>query len=284
MTFDQYRAIDAVNFSSLKHLHVSSSPLLTSPMRYRHHKAFPSHDETDAMRLGKATHTAVFEPDRLLLEYAVWTGDRRAGPKWTAFEEAAGGRTILTENQYGRALAIRDAVRAHPIAATYLERGEPEKTITWTDAATGLLCKGRLDWFSHTRPCVVDLKTTRDIDARAFGAMAARMGYHRQLAMYVAGALANDLFIVPRAVIIAVESAAPHEVAVFTLDENSDALTAGAEEIAELLATLKTCIETDNWPGRYEFAQTLELPHWLYDEGDDSEALENAGFRRASGE
>jgi hypothetical protein len=282
-SFAAYQAIRAVNYSSLRNLHVASSPLVMSPLRYRH---FQTHTrpETDAMLVGRAGHTAVFEPDRFPLEYVVWSHGRRQGPRWTNFKAfaAADGKTVLTEAQYETAIAIRDAVRGNALAMWYLDRGDPEKTLTWTDPVTRLRCKGRLDWFSRSHPCVVDLKTARDIDARMFGASAARMGYHRQLAMYANGAVANELLVDPRAVIIAVENAPPHEVAVYALD--ADALAAGAEEVAALLACLKTCIETNRWPGRYEKEQTLELPSWLFDEDDGPEALENAGFRLASGE
>jgi hypothetical protein len=287
MSFATYRAIKAVNYSSLKHLHVGQKDgaSILSPLRYRYFADRPdAQKETDAMRLGKATHTAVFEPDRLLLEYVVCSCPDRKRKSHQACKARAVGRTLITEAQYETALAIRDAVRSHPLAAPYLERGEPEKTITWTDAVTGLRCKGRLDWLSTSYPCVVDLKTARDIDARAFGAAAARMGYHRQLAMYVAGAVANDLLIVPRAVIIAVENTPPHEVAVFTLNERDDAFVAGAEEAAELLACLKSCIESGEWPGRYVTEQSLELPFWLSSEENDSDTLEAAGFRRTPGE
>jgi hypothetical protein len=267
-----YEAIDAWNFSRIKHLR-------ESPLRF-HHRKDHHEDDSDALRLGRATHTAVFEPDRFPLEYIVWTGDRRAGKEWEAFRGAGGGRTILTESQYGRALGIRDAVRAHPLASVYLRRGEPEKTLTWTDDATGLACKARLDWLAGDLPCVVDLKTARTIEASAFGRSAARLGYHNQLAFYSAGAVANELLIEPRALIIAVEQEPPHEVAIFRLDGN--ALACGAEENAALLAKLKTCIDTNAWPGRYETEQDLALPHWLF--GDDEEDPEDMGFRRATGE
>jgi hypothetical protein len=267
MTFEQYRAIDAVNVSSLKHMYVGKAPptedrlCITSPYRYDYFKRQPDTKATDAMKLGSATHTAVFEPDRLPLEYAIWTGDTRKGPKWDAFLEAAEGRTDLTEAAYHKALAIRDAVRANPLAAAYLERGEAEKTITWTDEATGLRCKSRLDFLSHSLPTVVDLKTTNDISERAFKALCERMGYFRQLAMYGAGAVACDLLVRPSAVIIAVENKAPYEVAVYRIEP--DSLAGAAEEVAELLTVLKRCRETGVWPSRYTTEQTLTRPDWV---------------------
>lgn len=268
----EYAGLDAVNWSSLKHLR-------ESPARYFHRKQHREPD-SDTFRFGRAVHTAVFEPDRFPLEYVVWTGPRRAGKEWEAFSAAVGDRTILTVDQYQRALDIRDAVRAHPLVAPYLREGMAEHTLTWTDDATGLRCKGRLDWISTSISAVLDLKTTRDIGARAFGMSAARLGYHNQLAFYRAGVMANDILLDPACVIVAVEHEAPHEVAVYHLDMN--ALACGEEENAALLSQLKTCLESNTWPGRYSEEQDLSLPHWLF--GDDEEDPEEMGFRRASGE
>jgi hypothetical protein len=271
MTFAAYRKIDAVNWSSLKHLFVDRAGpedprlCIVSPMRYKHFRDQGEVEETDAMRLGKATHTAIYEPDRFALEYILWTGGVRNGKKWEAFEQAAEGRCILTVAQYERALGLRDAVRSHPIASAYLARGEAEKTIVWTDEATGLRCKGRLDWLSHSFGCVVDLKTTNDIGERAFRGLCEKMGYFRQLAMYTGGAAACGLLVPPaRAVIIAVENKPPHEVAVYAVDR--DALDSASAEVAELLQVLKACKETDKWPGRFETEQLLRRPDWVMGE------------------
>lgn len=272
LSFDAYKAIDAVNWSSLKHLFVDRAGpaderlCITSPYRYQYWRQHSDTRETDAMKLGRATHTAVFEPDSFMREYALWTGDRRAGKEWTDFCAMNAGRTILTETQYEKALAIRDAVRSNPEAMAYLAKGQAERSITWPDKPTGLRCKGRLDFLSATFPCVVDLKTTNDIGERAFQAQCERMSYFRQLAMYTGGAVACDLLVVPRAVIIAVENKAPFEVAVYAIEP--DALVTAGEEVAELLATLKACLAADAWPSRYTTEQTLARPSWASGEPD----------------
>jgi hypothetical protein len=271
MTFDEYRAIDAVNWSSLKHLFVDRAGpehprlCITSPMRYRYFKDQGEPEETDAMRLGKATHTAVYEPDRFALEYLVWKGGDRRGPKWESFKEAAEGRCILTAAQYERALAIRDAVRSHPIAAAYLAKGEAEKTITWTDDLTGLRCKARLDLLSHSMGALTDLKTTNDIGERMFRGTCEKLGHFRQLGMYTKGIAACGLLVPPvRAVIIAVENKPPHEVAVYAIEP--DSLETARAEVEELLQVLKACQEANHWPGRFETEQTLRRPDWVMGE------------------
>lgn len=252
MTFSEYQAIDAVNFSTLKAGRISA-------LHYRHAVTKPKED-TASMALGRASHCAVFEPDRFPLDYAVFDGDRRQGKAWEAFCAANGGRTILKRDEYQACLAIRDAVRGHAIAGPLLAPpGEAEKVLTWTDEATGLPCKGRLDWYRPGLLC--DLKTTTDISERRFAATVARMGYHGQAAFYRNGLMANGLEAPPMR-LIAVEQTAPHDVAVYTLDD--DALYAGEQDVAELLRMVAAGRFSGKWPGQYQDERTLTLPAWAF--------------------
>lgn len=251
MTFDDYRALDAVNWSTLKEMR-------RSPRHYRHREQSPRED-TPRLGLGRATHTAVFEPDRFLLDYAVWEGDRR-GKAYAAFCEQHPSQTILKTAEYETCLAMRDAVRSHPIAGPLLTPpGEAEKVLTWIDAATGLPCKGRIDWWRPGLLC--DLKTTATLDARMFAGTVYRMGYHGQAAFYRAGLAANGLDAPPMR-IIAVEASAPHDVAVFLLDD--DAHWRGEVEVAELLARVAAGRFSNQWPGAYPEEAALSLPAWSF--------------------
>ncbi len=259
MKFSDYLAIDSTNWSSLKHLR-------QSPLAYKHALTHQRPD-ADMLRLGRAVHTAVFEPDRLPLDYVVFKGARRAGKEWDAFEEAHAGETILKVEQYERACAIRDAVRAHPLAAPYLASGQPEHVLTWTDQVSGVACKARLDWLSTFPPAVVDLKTSRHAtNQRLFASAAWDLGYHHQLAFYTRGALAVTGRLHP-AVIIAVEPTAPFDVAVYRLDE--DALATAAGQVDDLLRLLVECREANVWPGAHDGELVLGLPRWALPDFDD---------------
>jgi len=261
LAFDDYAKIDAVNWSTLKHMR-------KSPLHYKHALDNPRADTT-RLALGRAAHTAVLEPDTFMLHYACFKGAIRRGAKWDVFKEQHEGETILKVDEYQTCLAIRDAVRKHQVASTYLFEGSAEHSIIWTDGETGLQCKGRIDWVSRSKPAIVDIKTTSDVSADRFGATCARMLYHAQLAMYSDGYYAAHGERLP-VVIIAAEATAPHDVAVYTLDE--DALYAGSEIYRELLVKLKLCRNQNRWPGRYEDEVTLRLPAWAFgdEEGDDA--------------
>lgn len=259
LSFPAYQALPGVNWSTLKHM-------ADSPLHYRHHLTTPRSD-TPAMRFGRAVHTAVLEPDRFPLEHIIWDGGDRRGNAWKEFAAANADRTILKTDEYAACLAVRDAVRAYAPAANLL-RGESEVSIEWTDAETGIACKARLDHI-HAG-AIVDLKSTSSVDAHDFERTAADLLYHGQLSMYRRGLAACGAdFCDDAPVIIAVESSAPYDVAVF--EPTDDALRIGDGLVSDLLFRLAECRARDSWPGRFDGPQPLTLPPWLM--GDDDTGL-----------
>lgn len=261
-TWEDYCAEPAINWSTL-------SAMRKSPLHYQHALKH-TRKETHPMARGRAVHCAVFEPDEFPLRFPVWDRHRR-GNEWKDFKTLHAGKTILTVNKYRETIALRDAVRRHPLVAPYLREGLPEATVTWKHEATGLRCKGRMDWIGSA---ILDLKTTtKSIEGRGFGGTAATFGYHCQLAFYSDGVWAAARKRLP-AVLVAVEAEAPYDVAVYQVDE--DALFAGAEEYQELLGRVAECQRTGKWPGRYEAEQALTLPAWAFP--DENEVADGIVF------
>lgn len=262
LTFAQYDAMEGVNWSTLKSMRVS-------PLQYRHDLG-ARRPATDAMRLGIAAHCAVFEPDQMLRRFAIWDGERRYGREWDAFCAANDGRTILRSADYDKCLAIRDAVRGHKLAGRYCTGGQAELSIRWRDVDSDLECKARLDYVIPGR-CVVDLKTTADIEIGKFSALSARLRYHTQLSFYTNGYALVTGDLLP-AFIIAVQSDQPHDVAVYQLP--NETLAAGEAEWMTLLDRLRQCRASNTWPGMYEAEQALLLPPWELARSDaDAELL-----------
>jgi hypothetical protein len=254
--FDEYAAIDAVNWSTLREMEKSGA-------HYRHRLTTPRND-TPAMRFGRAVHTAVLEPDRFPLECVVWDGGDRRGNAWKEFAAFHCDSTILKEDEYATCLAVRDAVRSHPAAAPLLV-GDSEIVLEWTDPDTGLACKARLDK-AHDG-CAVDLKTTTTTDPGEFGRTSGRLLYHCQLAFYQRGLRECGMAgaeSVPR--VIAVEVAPPYDVVVFALA--ADAFMTGEMLVGDLLHHVASCRERNEWPGRFANEQELYLPPWMVAEPD----------------
>jgi hypothetical protein len=268
MSFSAYRSIQAINWSSLKHLS-------RSPAHYLAALLAPSKD-TAALKRGRAVHVAVLEPDRFASLYSVW-GSRRSGKDWDAFDasERLAEREVLTEKEYELAKAIAIAVRGDPVAARYVTGVKTEQSIGWTHrrpefeglAGYEMACKARLDAVGPLG--IVDLKTARDGSPSAFGREVLRLEYHVQAAWYVDGYRAQTGRELPWSWVV-VESTPPHVVQVYQADQ--DVLELGRERYRELLDLLHACSRDNNWPGYATSEMPIQLPRWAWPSDSDDVA------------
>ena len=256
LSFDQYRRLRATNWSSLKEL--ARSPA--------HYKWRLTHERPDspAMMIGRAIHAAVLEPEKFAAEFAVFSGARRSGPEWTAFKAAHEDATILKADEYEQVQGVAASVWAHKVARRLMRYGKPEVSLTWNDKETHVRCKSRPDWVRGD--LLMDLKSTRDIDARTFGRTAERLGYAGQLAFARRGLAANGAEDGPT-YIVAVEQEGPFDVAVFRVPD--EVLDAGDAMVSRLLNELVACRRRGKFAGRYEGEAVLDYPVWGLDRDDD---------------
>jgi hypothetical protein len=257
MSFEDYDAIEAEGSTALKDMHVS-------PLLYWWRKTNERPDR-DTLRLGRTLHTLILEPERFPLDYVTWTGGRRYGKEWDRFREEHEAQTIITEAQHAAAVAISDAVRAHPVASAILaEEGEAEVSITWTHERTGLRCKARIDWLCSS---LTEVKTCRDPAPAMFATAAARIGYHIQLAHYNAALLA--LGMKPRPIkIIAAQNVEPYDVVVYQVPE--EVILVGELRAQLALDRIAACQQTGVWPGlAMDQEVPLHLPSWASHSDDD---------------
>lgn len=255
MNYSEYDALPGIRWSDLK-------LAATSPFHFHSHVQ----KESRALDLGRLTHVSVFQPEELMRSYTVYRKTRN-GKDWTAFKEQAeaAGQEVAYPADWDKACAIGEAVHRHPVARGYLRKGFAEETVQWTDEATGLPCKARLDFISTDTQTVLDLKTARDISPRAFARATHDLMYFGQAAHYLAGlkAVTNEDW---RWVFIAVENTAPFDVRVGPLTD--DALYAGEQERRRLLELVAACEASGSWPGAYETESEFDLPSWYYAEGE----------------
>ena len=270
MTTD-YRAAPGVNWSSLKHI-------ARSPLHYQHALDNPT-PPTAAMQAGTLAHLATLEPERFASSVVLPPDDvlGKGGKRNTkAYREWADAQpddvTIASPDEVATAQAIADAVRSHPVASALLAEARCEVPMFWQDnRATRLPCKGLADILVDLptvrladllgapafTPVLADLKTTSDLPG--FARQAGRMGYHGQLAHYAEG-VRVECGEPPAVYIVAVESTAPHDVAVYRLRDAD--LARGMAYRNELLATLARCEATGDWPGVSRGVLDLDIPRW----------------------
>lgn len=268
---DGYERIQRVNWSWLKHMK-------KSPQHFRAWGQDRAHEDTDAMRLGRATHVAALEAERFRSVYAVWDGGRRAGKEWEKFrtQSEADGLEVLTDEQYQQAQAIANAALTNEYAAKWLRSGSTEVTMLWTHEVADMAgcpgfsidCKGRMD-IAQNIAAIVDLKTTKDASPEAFGRQCWNLAYHEQAAFYVDGyAAVNGGVRVPY-VIVAVENHAPYAVQVYRVPDR--VVQAGRDTCRALLERLNECRLQNRWPGYAEGPVDLELPRWATAQNDDED-------------
>lgn len=250
MSREAYDLIDALNFSSLKHL-------LQSPAHFRHAQLHPQKD-SDAKKLGRCIHLAALEPEQFKRACVVWDGGTRRGKEWDAFKKKHAGREILKPDELEHVVAVAAAVRADATAARYLAGGQSEASLLWLDKRLGLECKARVDFIANCG-ALVDLKTTRDASQEGFGRECWRYHYQTQAAWYSDGYFAATGKRLPY-FLVAVEVEAPHVVQVYRIPDG--VLELGREEYQGLLDTLVACRASNSWGGYAPGEQLLSLPRW----------------------
>lgn len=248
----EYEALDAIRFSTLKEM-------VKSPRHYRH-RTRVARKETAALSIGTLIHTAVLEPERLAVEYAVHpSAKRRYGKSWDDFaakSERDGLRPILADD-LETAQGIAASVLSDPVAGPlFASGGRQELTAIWTDEATGYRCKGRIDFLNNAH-VLLDLKSSRDVEVVPFGRSCAKYLYHAQTAFY-ADAIERLTGRTPDVKLVVGEKDPPFDVVVYRVGES--ALKTGRDLYRGLLSKLSDCLLSDEWHG---VAGGKELPLWL---------------------
>lgn len=244
--FEDYLAWDAVSNSAL-------SRFARVPAA-----AFVPIEDSDDLRLGRAVHCAVLEPERFSDAYRMkqYNGSTKEGKAEKARAIKA-GIELFSPGDWRDLCGMAESVRHHPAASAILAEGEAEVSLLWHDHETGLRCKARIDWLAPGLPC--DLKTTRDSSPVGFGNSVARLRYHVQQAHYRAGLEAlgqlSDGF-----VFIAVEKTAPYPVDCYCITDAAELV--GYRLRRRGLLAWKSCVESGHWPAwRSPKIETLSLPN-----------------------
>lgn len=254
-TFAEYLALDAVNWSSLRHY-------AKSPAHYRENADNPR-EQTVAMLLGSAVHCLCLEPTLFEQQYAVAPEvDRRtkAGREaWAAFENAHQGKGVLTLEQQSLVQDMAASALKGKTGNLLSLCAEREITLTWEDPITGLQCKARLDAVDMVNGLAVDIKTTEDASPQAFSRTVYNYLYHGQAAFYLEGLRQNG-FMINRFIFLAVEKKPPFAKALYLCSD--ELLASGRILFQGCLNKHAECLEADEWPGYPETIHTLDLPAW----------------------
>jgi exodeoxyribonuclease VIII len=253
-----YLAHEALSQSTL-------SEFRRSPLHARYRMLQPRED-TAALILGEATHYAILEPDKFNERYKVPPDvDRRTKDgkaTWQAFIDDNPRSVALSRDEYDRAQAMVSAIETHAEARRFLYgQGQNEITVLWTDERTKIDCKARPDriTFVDGWTWCVDVKTCRDAGQDGFSRAVYQFGYFRKAAWYL-DALDAIKPMPRRFLFVAVESEAPHGIALYELSDG--AIKQGQDENRAALDRYAECVSTGIWPGYPNMVTQLDLPRW----------------------
>ena len=238
--------------------------LLRSPLHDLTAKLAPR-EESPAMRLGTATHCAILEPERFAAEYIQAPDlDKRTKAGKAAWAELeATGKSILSSDEYSKAVEMGEAVRSHPLAGKLFSGGVAEQSIYWEQPVgfSAILCKCRPDYVKPLNGghVIVDLKTTRDAREHQFQKQAFwDLGYHISAAHYMTGFEAATGERPSGFIFVAVENEPPYAVNIFRAGE--DFIASGQEKAEETYSIYAECVANNEWPGYPAIIQDLWLP------------------------
>jgi hypothetical protein len=252
VSFDRYLKEDRVSKTLLWDIHDRS------PAHARIGK-----EESNAMKVGTATHCVLLEPDHFRLRFVRGPDDRR-GNRWKDALAAAASdeRELLTAAEYDSAIELRDAIKDNPYIKKLTGNGAyREITACATDPETGLKTRMRADGYVPGDGIIVDVKTTKDARIGPFTRSVVDYGYHLQEAHYTktwrdaGGQSVAFIFAV-------VEPFAPFAIKIYELD--ADAVAEGEAIRERAMRTWAECLETGVYPAYPQEPETLTLRKFDY--------------------
>lgn len=169
------------------------------------------------------------------------------------------GKLPVSTDDYAAAMAMRQAVQAHPVAGGLFTDGQAEVSAYRTDKSSGVRLRGRFDWLTNAGN-IVDLKTARTVNPDDLGRHFWKYGYHMQAAWY--RRLVIDLGINPSPsfTFVVVDKTPPHPVVVCRWDDQG--ISEGEWLNRDAINLYAKCMADNEWPGYSDEILTISPPEW----------------------
>jgi hypothetical protein len=240
-------------------------------------------------RKGRRVHTATLEPHRWgefygspdLSQCKTAKGVPTTSPAADSVKDAiAKWRTDnprmeeVTDAQRDLAFRTAAAVSVHPQAAAVLSDCD-DREVVFEAPINGIAAKCQADLFGKRSGTLGDLKTIgKMMTERALQRQIMDYGYHGQFALYRRVMRAAG-FTVNRCVLIFVETAAPHDVAVVEIGEEWLAL---GEELVDTALAAYAEVQAGRVVGRFPGVVALDVPTWAFADDANSDDVEGLGL------
>ncbi|KAB1146768.1 hypothetical protein F7R91_14405 [Streptomyces luteolifulvus] len=262
LTAEQYHA-DRTSISS-SGLRALLNPGCPAQFKYDRDHPQPPKREFD---LGNAVHTAVLGEGHDIVEIVGFSDYKKLEPRALRDEAYAEGKVPLLPKEKQQVDAMAKAVREHPLAGPLFAPGSgiAERSLYWTDPATGVRCRVRPDWLKQLpgMTLAVDLKTTKDANPEAVSRAIRDYSYHQQDAFYTDGIWAALQPEDVRFIFVFISKTAPYLITVRELtDQDRDIGRARNERALRIYAD---CVANDHWPdwtGPVTEIPQIGMPTW----------------------
>ncbi len=232
------------------------------PAKFKWDRDNPDQSDTPAKVFGRCFHELLLE--KQMKSFVVEPDDQnnrtKIGKTWRAEQEEA-GLTIVKKVDYEIALAMLQAINAHPFARAAFMNGTPEQSLFWQDEEFDIWRRCRLDWLPAAGGVIfTDYKSALSAHPDAVSKTMTNYGYAQQAAWYIDGVKALGLAENPAFVFVFQEKTPPYLV---TVAQPSDAAVGWGRILnRKAMAIFAECLVKDEWPGYAQDIITVDLPGW----------------------
>jgi hypothetical protein len=251
MPEEEYRKAPGINHSTLCYMG-------QSPAHYKYALENPGEPTPDEI-FGQVLHGTILEPNRVLHVVRPEGMDYR-GKRGKAWRDAQ-IKPILVAKGLNSDERVRECLKQvyqHGTAAEIIRRSKREVAIFKRDKITGLLLKSKLDCLftdDQELTTIADVKGCQDASTADFSRKLFNFQYHEQAALYIDVAEASFF------IFIAVEKIPPFAVNVFQL--NPASIEVGRKAYRRNLATLKECMDRNEWPAYGDGINEVDVPDFV---------------------
>jgi exodeoxyribonuclease VIII len=257
MSVFDYRNADGVNQSTIKQ--VLENPHLWA-------LGMAEDKCSAAMDFGTLCHDLILTPHEIdggkyHIARDIDKLDRRKKEHKEIAEKAEKEGKILIDGQtYLKALELYHANME--ALEVYIDKRMGDCEVSIFNAIQGVECKGRLDYFSHNKRHIVDLKIVQNASKDGFMQAVAKFGYHIQAAFYLDLTGARNFYF------IAIEKEKPYMMGVYELAP--EAIDLGREKY---LKAFEIMADRDKYAlnhyfemkdGKRDMVQTISLPTYAF--------------------
>lgn len=210
-------------------------------------------ERDDSLVFGSAFHVYNNEPHNFDQEFIIAPTSEKRSAEWKAVAAMAGGRAVLSREDFETVKVMSVKLMEHPIARDLLNGSQRELTFFSRDQETGLLKKIKVDAYKPMLPS--DLKSTMNASPQAF-ARDSRKFLTRVSAAFYCEVLTDHFQKIHRDFyLIACEKVEPREIAVYRVDD--DSIDRGVEDVRRALRIIRRVLDGGiaSWKG-YDLSVT----------------------------